>query len=105
MEIDKKKADYYYKLAAIRGELNARCNLGNNEKKAGNMNRALKHYMIAVRGGCTHSVKAIQRMFMNGHVSKDQYANALQCHQAYINEIKSDQRDKAAAFSDDYRYY
>ena len=38
---------------------------------------------------------------MNGHVAKDHYANALQSHQVYLNEIKSDQRDKAAALRRD----
>ena len=61
--------------------------------------------MIAVRGGYTKSLNAIQRMYKNGHATKDHYANALQSYQAYINEIKSDQRDKAAGFSDEYRYY
>ena len=61
--------------------------------------------MIAVRGGDTDSVKAIQRMYKNGHVAKDHYANSLRSHQVYMNEIKSDQRDKAAAFSDSYKYY
>ena len=42
---------------------------------------------------------------MNGHATKDHYANALRSRQAYVNEIKSDQRDKAAAFRDGYRYY
>ena len=61
------------------------------------MIRALKHFMIAVRGGHTNSVKRIQEMYMDGHATKDQYVNALRFHQAYINEIKSKQRDKAAA--------
>ena len=87
----------------------ARHNLGVRAKNAGNYERALNHYMIAVRGGDTDSVKAIQRMYVGGHVTKDQYANALRSHQAYVNEIKSDQRDKAAlnaaAFRGDNRYY
>ena len=61
--------------------------------------------MIAVRGGHTKSLKVIQRMYMDGHATKDHYANALQSHQAYLNEIQSDQRDKAAAFHDDCSYY
>ena len=61
--------------------------------------------MVAVRGGDTDSVKATQRMYMEGHATKDDYANSLQAHQAYINEIKSDQRDKAATFRDDCSYY
>ena len=37
---DAKKAKYYYELAAMRGGVLARHNLGNMEKRAGNMNRA-----------------------------------------------------------------
>ena len=99
-------ARHYDELAAMGGNVTARYNLGIDEYKAGNYDRALKHYMIAVRGGHTNSVKAIQQMYMDGHVAKDQYANSLQSYQAYINEIKSDQREQAAAFrEDDCRYY
>ena len=105
VERDEKKAEHYYELAAMEGFVSARYNLGINEENAGKYDRALKHYMIAVRGGHTKSVKEIQEMYMNGHVTKDHYANALRSHQAYLNEIKSGQREKAAAFSEDYRYY
>ena len=39
----------------------------------------------------------------HGNIITD--ANALRSHQAYLNEIKNDQRDKAAALGDDCRYY
>ena len=51
VESDEKKANHYYKLAAMGGDVYARYNLGNNEEDAGNMNRALKHFMIAAEGG------------------------------------------------------
>ena len=105
VERDAKMARHYYELAAMEGNVVASYNLGVDEYNAGNHDRALKHYMIAVRGGCADSVKNIQQMYKNGHVAKDHYANALRAHQAYLNEIKSDQRDKAAASRDDYRYY
>ena len=95
---------HYFELAAMEGDSYARYNLGIDEYDAGNYERALKHYMIAVRGGDTDSVKEIQEMYMDGHATKDHYANALQAHQAYLNEIKSDQRDKAAAFDAEYKY-
>jgi len=79
--------------------------LGAKEYNAGNYDNALKHFMIAVRGGHTRSVKVIQQLYMNGHATKDHYTNALQSHQAYLDEIKSDQRDKAAACNDEYKYY
>ena len=44
-------------------------------------------------------------MFMNGHAAKDNYAKALQVYQANLVEIKSPQRDEAAAFNDAKKYY
>ena len=105
VERDKKMATHYYELAAMDGNVVARYNLGVSEENAGNYDKALKHYMIAVRGGHTDSVDVIREMYMDGHATKDHYADALGYHQAYINEIKSDQRDKAAALRDDCRYY
>ena len=44
-------------------------------------------------------------MFMNGDATKDDYAKALRVYQTYLVEIKSAQRDEAAAFNDAYKYY
>ena len=69
------------------------------------MNRALKHYMIAAEGGDDISLKKIQELYTNGHATKDDYANALQSYQKYLDEIKSEQRDAAASSDDRYKYY
>ena len=42
---------------------------------------------------------------MEGNATEDNYAKALRSYQAYVNEIKSDQRGKAAAEREDYKYY
>ena len=105
VERDEKKASHYYELAAMRGDVVARYNLGITEKEADNTDRALKHFMIAVGFGDDNSLKMIQQMYVKGHATKDDYAKALRVYQAYLDEIRSDQRDKAAAFSDDYLYY
>ena len=102
---DKKKAVHYFELAAMGGLVNARRNVGVHEYNAGNMDRALKHFMIAVGFGYTRSLEDIKQMFMNGHASKDDYAKALQVYQAYLVEIKSPQRDEAAAADDNNKYY
>ena len=107
---DMKKAIHYYELAAMGGDVNARHNLGAKEGQGGNIDRALKHFMIAVGSGCTNSLEKIKKMFMYGHATKEDYAKVLQTYQAYLGEIKSPQRDQAAAFSDaafsdDYKYY
>ena len=36
---------------------------------------------------------------------KDEYAKALRAYQANLVEIKSAQRDEAAAFNDEFEYY
>jgi len=105
VEIDLKKAFHYYEVAAIGGNVKARFNLGNHEASAGDMERALKHHMIAARGGYADSLKRIKQMYTNGHATKDDYTKALQSYQAYLGEIKSDARDAAAALSDELRYY
>ena len=102
---DKKKAYYYYGLAAMGGNEIARCALGIKEEEQGNMDRALKHYMIAVEGGDTKSLDAIKEMYSDGDATKEDYTKALQLYQEYLSEIKSPQRDKAAAAREYYRYY
>ena len=71
----------------------------------GNWERALQHFMIAAGGGQKQSVTNIRQLHMDGHATKDNYAKALQAYQKYLDEIKSKQRDKAAATSDEYKYY
>ena len=105
VEGDMKKATQYFELAAMGGYESARHNLGIIEKHAGSFDRALKHLMIAAGGGSNESLTLIQRMYKNGHAVKDDYMNALRAYQTYLGEIRSDDRDKAAAFSDIFKYY
>jgi len=102
---DYKKAIHYWELAAILGDASARYNLGVYEKReCNNLDRALKHWMIAARSGDTGSLEKIKQLYTDGHATKDDYAKALRAHQAYVDEIKSVQRDEAAD-SDDFKYY
>ena len=105
VEVDVKKAIYYYELAAIRGDIYARYNLGQVEWSADNMDRALKHYMIAVRGGHAKSLNRIQLFYTKGYATKDDYTKALRLYQTCVDEVKSAQRDEAAAFNVDWTYY
>jgi len=105
VEVDKKKAMYYWNLAAREGDTSSRHNLGNTEVQAGNVNRALKHFMIAVRDGNAKSLEETKRLYTNGYATKDKYTKALRLYQSYLSEIKSIQRDEAAAYDDKNRYY
>jgi len=122
VEVDKKKAKHYYELAAMRGDVQARHNLGGIEHKAfknevarlslgivegnvDNLGRAIKHFMIAIRGGKSESLGVIKDLYSDGLTTKEDYTKALQLYQEYLGEIKSVQRDEAAAADDRYRYY
>ena len=106
VEVDTKRAKHYYELAAIGGDVQARYNIGISEYKTGNMDRALKHFMIAAGCGYTCSVKkGIKQLYLEGHATKDDYTKALRLYQEYLGEIKSPQRDKAAAANEEYCYY
>ena len=105
VEIDTRKAKHYWELAATGGHVGARYNLGALEEDAGTISRALKHYMIAAGCGDNESLKKIREFYMNGHATKDDYANALRAHQKYVDGIKSAQRNEAAVYDNRYRYY
>ena len=103
---DEKKANHYWELAAIGGHVIARHNLGCFEEEVGNTDRALKHYMIAAGCGHNNSLENIKQMYKykDGEVTKDDYTNALRSYQAYLVDIKSSQRDQAAAINDQCKY-
>ena len=61
--------------------------------------------MIAVGSGCSESLETIQKMYSSALATKDDYTKALRAYQSYLAEIKSDQRDKAAASDDKFKYY
>ena len=99
------RANHYWELTAMGGDVEARHNLGALEGCTGIMDRALKHFMIAAGCGDTRSLENVKQMFIHGDATKDDYAKALRAYQANLVEIKSPQRDEAAAFNDAYKYY
>ena len=105
VEVDKKEARHYHELAAMKGCMYSRHKLGRNEAIIGNFERAVKHYLIAVQNGCDDSLKMIKELYSNGHATKEDYTTALRLYQEYLGEIKSVQRDKAAADNEGNRYY
>ena len=106
VERDLDKASRHLKLAAIGGDEVARHKLGIEEVHLGNMDRATKHFMIAARSGYDASLKKVGEGYKAGHVTKDDYASALRAYQIYVNDIRSTQRDEAAADNDEQlKYY
>ena len=69
-----------------------------------NVERALKHFMIAVEVGDALALENIQKLYSYGMATKDEYTEALRAYQKYLSEVKSPQRDQAAAYSETYKY-
>ena len=92
------KAKHFYELAAVGGVVVARHNLGTLEHDAGNINRAVKHWMISASAGHDKSLTAIRAMFMEGYATKDDFERALRSHKEATDEMKSEQREAAAAY-------
>jgi hypothetical protein len=98
VEKDTRKETYHKQLAAMAGNVKARGNLGCDEYIAGNMDRAYKHLMISANDGYDLSMKGVQEGHKRGFVTKDDYAKTIRAYGNSIDKMKSDDRDRAAAF-------
>ena len=96
VQVDKKKANHYFELAAMGGDITARHNLGWDEWEKGNIHRAMRHWVLAARAGDKTSLDNVKKGFTKGVITKDEYANTLRAYQKRQNEMKSDERDEAA---------
>ena len=98
VEKDKQKEIHHLEQAAIGGHPDARFNLGCEEEGSGNIERAVKHWIISANLGYDDSIKALMDLFQEGKVSKDDLAAALRAHQAAVDATKSPQREAAEEY-------
>ena len=84
--------------AAIGGHPTARHNLACHEFRHGNLERAVKHWIIAAKQGKDDSMKSLMIEFREGNVEKEVLACALRAHKAAADETKSIQRKEAEEF-------
>ncbi|EJK55878.1 hypothetical protein THAOC_24331, partial [Thalassiosira oceanica] len=84
--------------AAIQGHPSSRHALGCHEYDNGTHELALRHFMISAKMGFEESLNRIKQIFMEGHATKAQYAEALKGYQNALEESKSPQREEAKAF-------
>ena len=96
MERDKSKSKYHDELAAMKGHVVSRHDLGALGDMTGNMGRVVKHWIISAGAGDDDSLNEIREAFMDGHATKDDFETALRAHKEANDEMKSDQRDAAA---------
>ena len=98
VEKDEEKAVYHFEQAAIGGHAQARTFLGIHDMDNGRFERAAKHFIIGANLGCDLSPKYVKDLFMQGVVSKDEYAAALRGYQAAVDATKSAERVKGEAY-------
>ena len=99
VEKDEKKELHHTEQASIGGHPQARHNLGCFEGRKGRNDRAEKHYTITAKLGDDDSLNALQNGYKAGHVTKDDFTEALRGYQAAIEAMKSPQREEAAEFA------
>ena len=92
VEEDEERAKHHMVVAAIGGHERARYNLGIMEGNNGNIDLAMKHFMIAARSGYDKALKKVGDGYKDGYVTKDEYASTLRAYQSCLNEMKSEQR-------------
>ncbi|EJK56224.1 hypothetical protein THAOC_23932 [Thalassiosira oceanica] len=96
VEQDNGKAIRHLQHAAIHGHPESRHALGSHEyNNNGNRELAVRHWMITAKMGLHKSLNAIKDMFIEGHATKAQYAEALKDYQTALEETKSPQREEA----------
>ena len=95
VEKDTAKAIRYYEVAAMRGHVLARHNLGVFEHRAGNYDLELQHRIIAAKLGAEWSLNRVKDLFMQGLATKAEYAEALRGYQGAVEEMRSPERDEA----------
>ena len=98
VEKDEEKKVYHLEKAAIGGHPNARYNLAIIEGKNGNVERAVKHFIIAAKLGHEKSMKALWKYYSDGNITKEKLESTLRSHKAAIDATKSPQREAAEAY-------
>ena len=94
VEKDEEKAKIIFEECAIKGCENARFNLAFFEH---NTKRANKHLMIAARQEVDEAFKLVCKEYKMGRISKEEYEYTKRQHYEIANEMKSEQREEAAA--------
>ena len=99
VEKDEGKEIYHLEEAAIDGHPNARYNLGFIEwNSRNNVERAVKHWIIAATQGDNDSIKWLMKAFKDGLMEKEDLAAALRARKAAVDATKSPQRDIAEKY-------
>ena len=96
VEEDVDKAMFHFEAAAIAGHGGARYNIGLKYCNDSSTGLGAKHLMIGAKSGYKDCMDAIKEMFAKDCVTKTEFEETLLAYQKSLDELKSEQRDKAA---------
>ena len=94
VEEDKPRGIQLWQQSARKGHAMSRHKLGVVEFHNGNYKLAVQHWMISAKIGLEDSLNVVKDMFMEGHATKAQYAEALRGYGDAAEEMKSHQREE-----------
>ena len=66
------------------------------EHDAGNLQRAVKHFLLAAKCGYMESLEPIKLGYMDGYITKEEYEETLRAFHKSASDMKSKMRDEAA---------
>ena len=69
-----------------------------HEEKNGNIERAMKHYIISANLGFEESMQVLWKSYSAGHITKEELEATLRAHKVAIDATKSAQRDAVEAY-------
>ena len=93
VERDEEKEIYHLEKAAAGGHPEARHNLACEEGTNGNIDRAVKHFVIAANQGWEKSMKALWMHYSDGDITKNDLDATIRRHHAALDATKSPQRE------------
>ena len=100
VEKNEEKAVYHFEIAAIGGHPGARHGLACIEERNGNIERSVKHFIIGANLGVEESMKKLWKHYSDGNITKEDLDATLRAHQAALEAMKSEQRDRADVEAD-----
>jgi hypothetical protein len=85
---DMKKAKFHWEAAAMAGCEVARHNLGVLETNSGNMDQAIKHWIIAASGGQYRAMQELIEYFEKGSVTRESIESTLKAYNNSCAEMR-----------------
>jgi TPR repeat protein len=101
-EGNSKKVKFHYESAAMAGHEGARCNLGYMEYNLGNMEQAVKHWIMSASAGDFLAMNDLLVLHKKGFASRTTMDSTLAAYNTSCAEMRSSTRDAyICAYLDD----